>query len=93
MLLYLSSTIACFVVDETNAPSFLSQSRKIPSLLFVHIEAPSDQSQKRALSFITKHFRIEGKNLPFFFSLVSYAICHDAMKLQMSNVCLYECKR
>jgi hypothetical protein len=24
--------------------------------------------------------------------LVPYAICHDAMKLQMSNVCSYECK-
>jgi hypothetical protein len=50
---------------------------KTPSLLFVHIEASSDRSQKSALSFITKHFRAEGKNLP----LVSYAICHDAMKL------------
>jgi hypothetical protein len=36
-------------MDETNAPSFLSQRRKTPSLLFVHIEAPLDQNQKMPL--------------------------------------------
>jgi hypothetical protein len=67
MFLYLSSTIACFAMDETNAPSFLSRRRKTPSLLFVHIEAPLEQNQRMAISFITKHFRTEGKNVPFFF--------------------------
>jgi hypothetical protein len=43
MLLYLLSTVGCFAVDETDALSFLSQRRKTPSLLFVHIKAPSDR--------------------------------------------------
>jgi hypothetical protein len=55
MLLYLSSTVAFFAMDETNAPSFLIRRQKTPSLLLVHIEAPSDQSQKRAHNEAISH--------------------------------------
>jgi hypothetical protein len=59
-------------VDETTL-FVLSRRRKTPSLLFVHIEASLGRSKKSALSFITKHFRVEGKKRHSF-PLVSYVI-------------------
>jgi hypothetical protein len=47
---------------KTTFPSFRSHRS-----IFIHIEASSGQCQKRAPSFITKHFRAEGKNPHFFF--------------------------
>jgi hypothetical protein len=57
------SCVVYFVVDETDARSFLRRRRKTPSLLFVHIEAPLEQNQRSVLiyneiSFKTKHLRI-----------------------------------
>jgi hypothetical protein len=46
---------------------------------------PSFRSQRSILELKAKY------TLPSF-SLVSHAMCHGAMKLKMSNECLYECK-
>jgi hypothetical protein len=69
----------CFVVDETNACSFLSQRRKTPSLLFVHIEASFVYHE---VSFDMKHVRIyeafsHRKRSSPLFLLMPYALCHD----------------
>jgi hypothetical protein len=48
----------------TKPPCLLSQRRKTPSLLFIHIEAFSGRSKKTSFLFITKHFGAEGKKAP-----------------------------
>jgi hypothetical protein len=72
----------CFEPKEKNTfPSFRSQriifEPKSKNILFVHNETFLSQRRKTALPC---------------FPLVSYEMHHGAMKLQMSNACLYECK-
>jgi hypothetical protein len=74
-----------FILFESKAkntfPSFRSQRSifelKAKNILFVHNKTFLSRSRKNAL---------------FSFPLMSHAMYHGAMKLHMSNECLYECK-
>jgi hypothetical protein len=78
-----------FIVDETNACNLLSQRRKTPSLLFVHIEAffiKDDVPPYEASSYSTKHFVTGDRHLlSFLLMSVLYVMM---MILRMSNECL-----
>jgi hypothetical protein len=66
----------CFAVDETNAGRFLSQRRKTPSLLFVHIEAFSYAIKFYLRRSIFEAFSHQRYPSPVFAANV-YDLCHD----------------
>jgi hypothetical protein len=66
ILPYFSSTVACFAGDKTNAPCFFEPKATNTFPSFSSHRSIFGPESKSALSFITKHFCAEGKNLPFF---------------------------
>jgi hypothetical protein len=86
----------CFVVDETR--SFLSQRRKTPYLLFVHIETfllykvPLYSSCLRQSILVFNEAFCHQRQATFSFMLTHVLHVMIMMILRMYNECLYERK-